>query len=114
MIVKYLASDCIVSGEVGFLKNLLETLSADTISEQIENWENEGSVYLGYFNAQILITQLKDKIEVILTNFVKDLILFFCNQTWNLFSLFLYRMMRKWVITKKWSSLMRLVHNLLV
>ena len=88
MIVKYLASDCIVSGEVGFLKNLLETLSADTISEQIENWENEGSVYLGYFNAQILITQLKDKIEVILTNFVKDLILFFCNQTWNLFSLF--------------------------
>ena len=95
MIVKYLASDCIVSGEVGFLKNLLETLSADSICEQIENWENEGSVYLGYFNAQILITQLKDKIEVILTNFAKDLILFFLNQTWIFLHYFLFRMMRK-------------------
>ena len=64
MIVKELASDYIVEGQVGCLKNLLETLSEDSIAEQIENWEIEGSVYLSYFNAQLLINELKDKIEV--------------------------------------------------
>jgi hypothetical protein len=46
------------------LRDLLERLNEGDRSENIENWETEGGVYLEYFQASFMIREIKQKVEV--------------------------------------------------